>query len=157
MSRVCGPCRACCTVLAVPELSKAADQPCPSADGFGCRVYAERPASCRAFECLWLSDRTDRFNNMDRPNESGLIFSVQYGTEFGDIMTAYETRPGVRTDARAMKLLRRISRQALVMAVGQAGRSFHGPTAELRRVHRILEAAKRQEAEARLVIQPDKA
>jgi len=53
----CGDCSLCCKVLRIPELEKPKDHWCPNfAAGSGCRIYADRPASCRDFVCRWLVD-----------------------------------------------------------------------------------------------------
>lgn len=58
--KTCGTCTACCTVLGIPELKKPAWQQCShlatGADGVGCKIYAQRPSSCRKFICGWLLD-----------------------------------------------------------------------------------------------------
>jgi hypothetical protein len=52
----CGSCTECCRIVAVPELYKNAGTPCPQCNvGSGCTIYAERPQSCRDFDCGWLS------------------------------------------------------------------------------------------------------
>lgn len=51
----CGPCGLCCKVFAVEELAKPMGAPCRHF-GAGCTIYADRPASCRSFECVWLMD-----------------------------------------------------------------------------------------------------
>jgi len=57
--RQCGDCSLCCKVLAIPELEKPKDQWCPNfAAGSGCRIYPDRPPSCRDFVCRWLVDPT---------------------------------------------------------------------------------------------------
>jgi hypothetical protein len=57
MSRQCGDCSLCCKVLGIPELEKPKDAWCPNfLAGTGCRIYADRPPSCRNFVCRWLSD-----------------------------------------------------------------------------------------------------
>jgi len=51
----CGTCTACCRLMAVPELYKTAWVDCPNcAIGKGCKVYPDRPESCRDFNCGWL-------------------------------------------------------------------------------------------------------
>ena len=55
--RQCGDCSLCCKVLGIPELDKPKDEWCPNfAAGTGCRIYADRPPSCRDFVCRWLAD-----------------------------------------------------------------------------------------------------
>jgi hypothetical protein len=56
-NRQCGDCSLCCKVLGIPELEKPKDSWCPNfLAGTGCRIYADRPPSCRNFVCRWLSD-----------------------------------------------------------------------------------------------------
>ena len=53
----CGPCGLCCKVFAVDELSKPMGVMCAHRSKVsGCGIYADRPASCRSFECVWLMD-----------------------------------------------------------------------------------------------------
>ena len=69
-TRACGACTACCTSLGVPELPKAAGDPCPHSGAHGCSIYDSRPASCRAYRCLWLQGL---FRAEHRPDLLGLI------------------------------------------------------------------------------------
>lgn len=56
-AKSCGPCTLCCKVMGVEELAKPMGAACVHARaGTGCAIYAERPAGCRAFECVWLMD-----------------------------------------------------------------------------------------------------
>jgi hypothetical protein len=51
----CGSCTECCRMMAVPELYKPAWTLCSNcAVGAGCKVYPDRPQSCRDFNCGWL-------------------------------------------------------------------------------------------------------
>jgi hypothetical protein len=53
----CGSCTKCCTVLGIAEIKKPAWEECPNvAAGIGCKIYSDRPASCRQFICGWLLD-----------------------------------------------------------------------------------------------------
>jgi len=55
--RQCGDCSLCCKLLGIPELEKPKDVWCPNfLAGTGCRIYVDRPPSCRSFVCRWLSD-----------------------------------------------------------------------------------------------------
>jgi hypothetical protein len=55
--RGCGTCTLCCKVFHIPELAKPAGAWCGHcAQGVGCRIHASRPAQCRDFFCLWLTD-----------------------------------------------------------------------------------------------------
>jgi hypothetical protein len=56
-SRQCGDCSLCCKVLRIAELDKPKDSWCPNFEHHvGCRIYADRPPSCRTFMCRWLVD-----------------------------------------------------------------------------------------------------
>jgi hypothetical protein len=57
---LCGSCTLCCRTAGVEELSKPAGAWCGHCDkGRGCRIYPERPASCREFACTWLAVRLE--------------------------------------------------------------------------------------------------
>lgn len=71
--RTCGPCTLCCTLLAIPEIQKPAGSRCEHVCDAGCSVYADRPYSCRKFECLWLKGETPEWA---RPDNIGVVFDV---------------------------------------------------------------------------------
>lgn len=51
----CGSCTSCCKIPALDELQKPAGVVCSNcAVGVGCRIYADRPSSCRTFMCGWI-------------------------------------------------------------------------------------------------------
>lgn len=53
--RRCGDCSLCCTVMAVREIDKPSNVKCDKLTVMGrCSIYADKPASCTAFKCLWL-------------------------------------------------------------------------------------------------------
>ena len=65
MTRACGSCGACCTVLEVEALRKPARVECrhlavlngAASDERGrCTVYARRPEACASFRCFWLRE-----------------------------------------------------------------------------------------------------
>lgn len=63
MKTECGDCKLCCKLLGVVELPKAPNTWCPncnikSSNG-GCRIYDNRPQTCRDFECGWLANNGD--------------------------------------------------------------------------------------------------
>jgi hypothetical protein len=59
MTRECGTCSLCCKLIYVAELNKAIDTWCPHCrPGHDrCTIYPDRPTSCRAFICGWLSGK----------------------------------------------------------------------------------------------------
>ena len=55
--RSCDNCTMCCKIMGITELDKPRNQECPNCDiGKGCKIYADRPQSCRDFHCLYLTD-----------------------------------------------------------------------------------------------------
>jgi hypothetical protein len=52
--RSCGTCMMCCKVYAIDELNKVMGHWCAHAErGRGCKIYENRPDTCRRFYCLW--------------------------------------------------------------------------------------------------------
>jgi hypothetical protein len=74
----CGSCTKCCKLLAITELKKRPGEQCRHvAPGLGCKIYPERPGSCRNFICGWLLDP-----NMGpdlKPEKCHVIFYQQNG------------------------------------------------------------------------------
>lgn len=72
--RTCGECYRCCVAFGIRELKKHQDQACRHFDGryptARCSIYADRPAACRQYTCLW---RDGLFDDEDRPDKSGVI------------------------------------------------------------------------------------
>lgn len=64
--RLCGECRACCTILRVPDVPTEAQERCQHECATGCSVYMVRPQPCRDFECLWLQGWGTRDQRPDR-------------------------------------------------------------------------------------------
>lgn len=111
MENRCGKCRACCTVLGINELGKEVYCPCPYLNENGCAIYEERPASCRAYACVWrlgifelskeeLSLRFEKegtswwesfapSDSQHRPDELGVMFTV---SDLEKDLCAYEVR-----------------------------------------------------------------
>jgi hypothetical protein len=54
IERECGTCTACCRLMGVEEFDKPDGQWCQHcAIGAGCRIYEDRPPSCRNWSCMW--------------------------------------------------------------------------------------------------------
>jgi hypothetical protein len=69
--------------MAVEELAKPGGSWCPHCDkSSGCTVYAERPQSCRDFECVWLQSQSkpDPMPADARPDRCKVVLDVaQHG------------------------------------------------------------------------------
>jgi hypothetical protein len=73
--KACGDCTLCCKVMAIEELAKPASSWCRHCKpGRGCLIYANRPAECQSFSCLWLID--ERFGQHWKPNKSKLVLTT---------------------------------------------------------------------------------
>jgi len=73
--RECGECTLCCKVTEVEALAKPADSWCPHCKPRrGCLIYANRPAECRAFSCLWLIN--DLLDQHWKPSKSRLVLTT---------------------------------------------------------------------------------
>lgn len=136
--RTCGACTACCTVMGVHELAKARYEACENLCARGCRIYADRPASCRTFECQWLRGLLEVDGSVDpdlRPDACGVIFDYQPGTALGDVYTAWEVEPGASVGGRAADIIEGLAERFLVVVMtpspdgdeGGVDRSFVGP------------------------------
>lgn len=65
----------CCKTLFVPEISKAPDVWCKHCKiGEGCTIYAERPQSCRDFDCQYL--RSADIAEHWKPAHSRMVISL---------------------------------------------------------------------------------
>jgi Fe-S-cluster containining protein len=72
----CGTCTQCCRILAVTELQKPKNTLCQHCHvGIGCKIYDDRPASCRSFRCLWLQmqDSAPRMPLSMRPDKCKVV------------------------------------------------------------------------------------
>ena len=92
--RGCGQCRACCSEIDVPELSKPAGVSCRHLTSSGCRQHPVKPESCRSFTCTWLAGLGEP---RERPDRSGVM--VVAAPVVGDdrtvnVLLAVELKPG---------------------------------------------------------------
>jgi hypothetical protein len=106
----------------VGALEKPAGVPCPHLQAeSGCGIYPERPHSCRAFACGWLTDAT--WPDDERPDRLGVIIvpanedSAFASSAAVPLLVAYELRPGALESCDAEPLLKRLSRHRLVALV----------------------------------------
>jgi hypothetical protein len=84
MAGDCGTCTMCCKVMGVSELDKPKNTQCEHcAIGKGCKIYDDRPVSCKEFRCIWLQSQT-LHAAMDlkmRPDKSKVILHTTVGED----------------------------------------------------------------------------
>jgi hypothetical protein len=104
----CGECSACCHTHGCDEIGKKPFADCrhllPLPVVGRCGVYADRPQSCRDFNCAWLADFLG--DNPDwRPDRSGLVVTATPGG-----WAVSEFRPGAADEAGSRPLLAAVER-----------------------------------------------
>jgi len=95
--RSCGDCTECCTSMAVNEIDKPSGESCAHARCDGCAIYPNRPYSCAAWSCLWLSGYGP---DSAKPSASGFMAYFSYQTDnviVAHIVSAtpYESEPAL--------------------------------------------------------------
>lgn len=87
--RACGECTRCCVDLRIPSMDKRAGFPCghlrhgPQFAERHCGRYADRPAECAGFHCLWRLLDAETLPAAYRPDICGMILSPRMATELG--------------------------------------------------------------------------
>ena len=123
MKRRCGECNECCTVLAVKELGKPADVPCPNLvtgnEAGCCGIYEDRPAACRKFECGWL---VGNFHDDFRPDRIGIVV-YQVDSEVGKGICLAESRQGALDSAPAREIAEEIEDAGMLVMKREAAQS----------------------------------
>lgn len=74
--RECGSCTMCCKTMGVIDMDppKPIHTWCAHCDkGKGCRIYEDRPPSCRGFDCIWLQDEFGVMGPELRPDKTGVV------------------------------------------------------------------------------------
>ena len=142
MTRRCGDCAECCRVLGVKEIEKPNYQDCSHMrqGNRRCSIYAERPQSCRSFECGWI--RGLGVNN-DRPDRSGFILSAE-DTSLGPTLIIYEAQQGAANRSRAREIVEafRSNERAIIIASEGLRHIVHLPPGKLALVAGSLAAGR---------------
>jgi hypothetical protein len=149
--------------MGVPELPKAPYDHCGHECDKGCAIYAKRPEVCAGYECLWLIETNPTMRKEapsasdfllkeeDRPDKSGLLFEMSSVNRNGSgfekatgiaFLLVREVRPDAFESFWGRKVLKRLSKHALIIRVYQDGRRVAmGPPEKLRvfgqYVHRL--------------------
>src|SRR5688572_10605312 len=75
MTRQCGSCQACCTLLPTREVPTLAGERCRHQRfGKGCAIYDRRPLPCQLWSCRWLVE--DDTADLSRPDRSGYVIDM---------------------------------------------------------------------------------
>lgn len=125
LQRNCGTCTACCHGLAIEELDKPGFQTCDHVCGAGCAIYAERPACCRDFQCLWLQGH---LGEDDRPDKLGVIFTTTGHPELGTIPLLIEVQDDALQQPMIKDAVKRFLTQAPVALTSATGGKLLQPT-----------------------------
>ncbi len=118
--------------MAVTELNKPRGQACRHLCATGCAVYAERPASCRRFDCLW---RLGFARDEDRPDRLGVIFDITPPDRDSGLQAvlAFEARPGAFAEQKARYQLDRHAKRHLVLLMRPDAIDVLGPRDQVAR------------------------
>lgn len=123
----CGECGECCKAFAIPGLKKAAGVTCRHFNsGAKCTVYADRPQTCRAYQCLWLKMSEDkRFDNPSpalRPDRCGVIIDIREEREGSTItLTVDPKRPESINDPQVAEVALSLWKKTGFQVVGVLG------------------------------------
>jgi Fe-S-cluster containining protein len=115
LTRECGACSLCCTVLRVDELRKLGGTACVhQRAGGGCGIYQQRPGICRAYRCLWLGGG---LRDEDRPDALGAVLDLvaQGGSVWLEIR---EARPGAFERSARLRELAQEYRASMPVRIG---------------------------------------
>lgn len=92
ITRKCGRCTGCCTALGVDAVGKKDMERCVhELKHKGCAIYADRPAQCRNFFCLWKLGFGTR---KDAPDQIGVVFDGYIDDAGRAVLRAAEVRAG---------------------------------------------------------------
>ena len=109
--RRCGPCSACCHVLAIPETGSTGWSDCQHQRKHGgCGIYTDRPEPCSSARCQWLLGVGA---NRDRPDLCGLVVWLVDEAVERPFVVVHEVWPGAAKRGRGPGLIARL--------VGQIG------------------------------------
>lgn len=139
MVNKCGSCQVCCELLQIEEINKPDFKICPNQFYGGCKIYEERPASCRVYECSWLRNGESEKN---RPDRVGVLFSDQYSPLYGEWTTIHVIKPEARSlDRIKKKILEIIKRTVLIEMTKEGMVLLGGPE---NRVHEMISRIEKQ-------------
>lgn len=101
MTRTCGSCSLCCSLMPVRELAKGASERCKhQSHARGCRVYGKpaMPPSCRLWNCRWIVSQ-EGTETLSRPDRSKYVIDI-----LPDFITARDDETGVETSVEVVQI-----------------------------------------------------
>lgn len=111
----CGDCTLCCRLTHVPELSKPIYKMCDHCEsGQGCKIYEQRPGSCKRYQCLFLSNQ--KLADELRPDRCGVIFERIIGKQIY-LAICNPDLPGAWSSKHAAALIEKMLRNGFAVAV----------------------------------------
>jgi Fe-S-cluster containining protein len=116
VSRECGACTACCTILAVRELNKNVYEACQHLCAQGCSIYTDRPRTCRAWSCMWREGKLEG-DERRRPDQLGVMFWGQGLPDGRAVIMVSEVWPGAADLPAARYMIEKLAkaRQRIVI------------------------------------------
>jgi hypothetical protein len=97
-NRTCGDCSLCCKLLPMPQLSKPANKRCEhQSHARGCKIYPERPAPCRLWNCRWLVNQDTA--DLSRPDRSHYVIDI-----VPDFITMEHNETGEKQDIEVLQI-----------------------------------------------------
>lgn len=140
----CGSCSLCCKLLGVPEVPKPPAQWCPHCKPgkpSPCTVYADRPETCRDFQCGWLATSGLPEHRPDRLHMIVTGESKKIGAYVIHVDTAYPDAPQQPAGRRFLAALMRVGAyQNIVLVTGDKRRFLGNDASQLEGRLRALEA-----------------
>ena len=119
----CGTCTLCCRIMGIPEFAKPPQQWCTRCDiGKGCKIYADRPTSCREFECGWLQAKPNAMPDRLRPDRCGVVFTNLTGGQ-GIVAGCDIRHPTAWQTPDVLRILRAAAKDGIVV-FARAGTRF---------------------------------
>ena len=122
----CGSCTLCCKLLEIGELEKPKDRWCPHCvPGSECRIYDNRPASCRDFTCLWLASQQEAkpLPPELRPDRSKVV--LYFSEDRKDVLGACDpASPNAWKEQAVFGLLDVIAQQGIRVMLGNGREHF---------------------------------
>jgi hypothetical protein len=132
----CGSCTLCCKLLEIGELEKPKDHWCTHCTpGSGCRIYENRPASCRDFACLWLQSQEEAkpLPPELRPDKSKVV--LYFNEDRKDMLGACDpASPHAWKEQAIFGLLEVIAQQGIRVMFGNGREHFAMDRGRARRV-----------------------